>query len=335
MFVLTPHITIGSVGFTACHEVRVTKSIHSFVDMAEIRLPASCRLRKDGELQTQSVQAAKQFQEGDKVTIKLGYDDKLETEFEGFVKRVDFSTPCVIECEGYSYQLRKTAHVKDWKDAKVKDILQHITSGTDITLSSDIPDIKFEGNFYLNDEDGTQCLDKLKKGMSLTVYFIGKTLYVGLEQTAQLDKEVKYRLGWNVIKDDNLKYRRNEDAIVRVRVTYKGKKGESKHKIFGKTGGVEQVMELGVITDDNLLKQMVNAEARKYRYAGYEGKITTFLVPFSQPGWKAVVEDQAFAERNGSYLIVSTDVSFGTNGARRVVELGKSLSKQHDELTES
>jgi len=332
MFVLTPHITIGDFRFTSVNEARVKRSIYSYVDTASIRLPASAMLKQSGDRPAESVETAKQFHEGDKVTIKLGYDNNLQEEFVGFVKRVNFSTPCEVECEGYSWQLRKKTFVKEWKDAKVKEILQHIISGTDITLSKSIPDIKFEGYFRLNDEDGVECLERLKKEMFLTIYFIGSELYAGLEQTTQLDKMVKYRLGWNTIKDDQLKFRRDEDVRCRVRVNYKNKKGKSLHKIFGKEGGADKVIEMGVITDNDLLKRIVNKEAREMRYSGYEGKLNTFLVPFALPGWKAEIEDDVYAERSGAYLLVSTDVIFGTRGARRMVEIGKTLSKPQDEL---
>lgn len=340
MYTLTPHITIqttnGTINFHSVNDVRTERSIFSFVDTALIRIPATARLQQQGELCAESIETAKQFHEGDKVEIKPGYDNELQSEFKGFISRVNFTTPCEIECEGYSWQLRKKTFAKSWKDANVKDILHELISGTDITLSKDIPTIKYEGSFVLNDEDGTQALDKLKKELFLTVYFInGNELYVGLEQTAQTDKEVKYKLGWNTIKDDQLKYRRAEDTRIRIRCNYKNAKGKTHHKIFGHTGGVEQVMDCGIVTDMDRLKRMVNAKAREFRYAGYEGKITTFLIPYAQHGWKVTITDDKYAERNGSYMITSVGVRFGTGGARRTVGIGKSLTVKQDDLNES
>ncbi|MBS1740734.1 MAG: hypothetical protein JST88_09355 [Bacteroidetes bacterium] len=328
--------TNGTIRFRSVHEVQVEKSIFSFVDTAKIRVPATARLAQQGELCAESIETAKQFQEGDKVEIKLGYDNNLETEFKGFIKRVNFTTPCEIECEGYSWQLRKKTFAKSWKDANVKDILQELIAGTDITIHKDTPDTKFEGQFVLNDENAATALEKMKKEMFLTVYFIGgDQLYVGLEQTAQTGKEVKYKLGWNTIKDDQLKYRRAEDTKIYMRVSYKNKKGKTLYKKFGHTGGVEQPMDCGMVTDMNLLKRMVNAKAREFRYAGYEGKITAFLQPYAQHGWKAVLTDNKYSERNGSYIITSTEVHFGTGGARRMVGIGRSLTIKQDDLNES
>jgi hypothetical protein len=335
MLLLNSHITIDDVSFAA-HDVRVSKSIHSFIDTATIKIPATARLVQSGVPASSSIPTAQKFGENDMVSIQLGYNGELKEEFKGFVKRVDFTIPCVIECEGYSKQLRKKVFAKSWRNAKVKDILQELIQETDIVLSADIPDISFEGKFILNNEDGCQALERLKNELFLTIYFIdGNILYAGLEQTAQLDKEVNYKLGWNTIKDDQLKYRTNEDAKVRVQIKYKDVKGKTKYKVYGKDGGKEEIVEAGVITDMDVLKKMVNAKARTLTYSGYEGKLTTFLQPYAQHGWKANIDDSVYQERKGAYLVVSVDVLYGARGARRIVELGKSMDRLQDELNES
>ncbi|MBL0144937.1 MAG: hypothetical protein IPP48_03425 [Chitinophagaceae bacterium] len=60
-------------------------------------------------------------------------------------------------------------------------------------------------------------------------------------------------------------------------------------------------------------------------YDGYEGKITSFLQPFCQHGWKAGLTDKSFPERSGDYLITSVEVTYGMSGARRTVELGEKI----------
>ena len=59
-----------------------------------------------------------------------------------------------------------------------------------------------------------------------------------------------------------------------------------------------------------------------YKYNGYSGKITAFLQPFAEHGYKAVLEDDRFPERSGNYMIESVQVQFGTQGARRICEIG-------------
>ena len=70
------------------------------------------------------------------------------------------------------------------------------------------------------------------------------------------------------------------------------------------------------------LERIAREEMEKYKYSGYEGKITTFIQPYAIPGMVAVLEDKRYNERKGNYYIIGTKVSFGMGGARRMVELG-------------
>jgi hypothetical protein len=70
------------------------------------------------------------------------------------------------------------------------------------------------------------------------------------------------------------------------------------------------------------LKSFANEKAFKTSYSGYEGSITTFLQPYAEPGFSALINDERYPERNGEYLIESVHTKYGINGARRTVEIG-------------
>jgi hypothetical protein len=74
----------------------------SYVDRATIKVPITARIKRADETITATAETAKLFKEGDAVSIDLGYNNKFNTEFIGFVSRVNFTTPVEIECEGYS-----------------------------------------------------------------------------------------------------------------------------------------------------------------------------------------------------------------------------------------
>ena len=61
--------------FTALNHCEIEKSIYILGSKAKIKIPASCRLIVQGR-ETDSVQTAKQFNRGDKITICLGYNDR-------------------------------------------------------------------------------------------------------------------------------------------------------------------------------------------------------------------------------------------------------------------
>jgi hypothetical protein len=79
---------------------------------------------------------------------------------------------------------------------------------------------------------------------------------------------------------------------------------------------------LNQVNDSSTLKQLANEKAYQLNYEGYEGSINAFLQPYATPGYQAYVTDDRYPEKNGTYIIEGTEVYFGMNGARRIVEIG-------------
>lgn len=328
MFVLKTKVKIAKYSMDSIHNIKVSKSIHEYTEKCEIKIPATARLKQDGLFVSNSVDTAKQIKEGDKVTVDAGYNDTLNNEFVGFVSRVNLTTPCSIECEGYSWQLRnKTGMIKSWKETKLKEVLQFITEGTDITLNKDIPDVQIKP-MYIKNQNGLEILDWIKDKLFLSAYFIGSELYVGLQETTQLDKVAKYKLGWNTIKDNQLKFRHEDEVKIRVKAIYKTKEGKLANKEFGDKNGMMRTVVFGRIDDMKLLEQMAIKKSSEFRYSGYEGKLTTFLEPYCQQGYKAILIDEKYKEREGDYILESVETNIGLSGGRRVIEIGKRVSKQ-------
>ena len=342
MFVLNSNITIGPFKRVMPIEVKINKSMFGYVQKAVIKLPITARIKQAGEPITAKAETAKQFTEGQEVSIELGYNGVLKNEFIGFVSRVNFTSPVEIECEGYSYQLRKKTYLKTFVKAQLLDILKFLVAGTDITLDEkNIPQFVIE-KMVLQNHNGTEALEMINKisDNTIRIFFTGKMLYAGLQYTKPL-YDVKYRLGWNVIKDNNLKLRqaKNEDVVVhyigekkdgtKVKVQVNGKT-RTRDKVIKTTAaagntGETQVIKTHAVTDEASLKQMADAKLNQLSYDGYEGKITAFLQPFCEPGARIILEDKKYPERSGKYLCDSVEVTYGVNGARRILGIGHRL----------
>lgn len=339
-FTLNSDITIGQYKKVKPNEVKISLSLSNYVNTCKLKLPASAHLVCENKAEINSVQTAKQFNEGDKVTVLLGYNGKLKTEFIGFVSRINVTIPVEVECEGYSYQLRKKTPVaKTFKKAELKDVLKYIITDTDIILDKDIPSCVLE-KIVINCHNGVEVLELIKKALGDLVYihFYDNVLYAGLK-FLDPQQTVKYRLGYNVIKDNNLKQRKATND--KITIIYKGKKKDGSNveaviKSKGQSnvitteaeagnGGETKTIVTHSVTDEATLKQLAEAKLKKLSYDGYEGKITAFLQPFCQHGWKAILTDKSFPERSGDYIITSTEVTYGMSGARRTVELGEKI----------
>lgn len=330
-FELVSNITIGTFKKVKVNEVKIEKSVYDFVDKATIKIPAKGRLKVTDDPTAPvtgetTIETGKVITEGLEVVIELGYNGSLKQEFTGFVSRVNFASPVEIECEGYSYQLRNISISKTFKATKLLAILKEIIKGTQVTLiERKVPDVTVQ-KLVLQKHNGTEALLELKKVLanSVTFYFNAKVLHAELFPLLPSGTQVKYKLGWNTIKDNELKLRQAKNQKLIVRYIGEKKDGSKVIAESGKDGEVKEFRTHG-ITDAGTLKKMADAQLSRLSYDGYEGKITTFLAPFAEPAMKAIVTDEKYAERSGSYIIESVVTTYSTGGARRKVGIGLKL----------
>jgi hypothetical protein len=300
-----------------------SRSVENFSDSASIKVPGITRLRKNGDTY-ERVQTGLLFKEGMKVSVAAGYDGDNDVRFKGFIRRVNFTIPLEIECEGYSYQLRKKLDfTKSYKNTTVKKILTDLVEGTDIVLSNQIPEIPLEKAVFEN-VTGIQVLEWLHEKCLLTVYFNFETLYCGLQQVVPAESK-KFRLNWNVIKDSELKFNdQKEFAEVRIQVGARKKNGERERAFSGKKDG--QVKKYrSAIKDPVALARIAEQKKSELVNRGYEGSITTFLKPFVQPGMAVLIDDAKYPERTGKYFVSGVDGEFSMSGGRQKVKIGNSL----------
>lgn len=325
MFLMTSSVKIGNFKAVKPTAIKWVRKVDNYTDTASVKLPAIANLKTTGELY-ETVETGLQFSEGMKIEIACGYDGNNKTVFKGFIKRRIFSVPLELECEGYSYQLRtKVDFSTSHKSVTVRNLLEELCQNTDIKLSDSIPEIPLQ-NIRFKNVKGTDVLEYLKDKCFLTVLFDFDTLYVGLRMT-NIKSRVNLKLGWNVIKDNDLKFENKKElATVNITVEKRDKTGNKKH---GKTeikDGSVKVMKIRHITDAVSLKAIADQKRSELIHAGYEGKLTCFLSPYTEPGMATNITDNRYPERTGLYLIESVEGEFGPNGGRQKVAIGVNLN---------
>ncbi|EKT3967123.1 hypothetical protein [Flavobacterium psychrophilum] len=322
-FYLTSDITIGTHKKVKPAKVSWKTDINSFTDTCTIELPRITYLKtvKSTTEDKQQANERKEYdiKENDKITIFLGYDGKNEKHFEGFVKRVNMSIPVKVECEGYSYLLYNIMFNKTYSNVTVKQLLTDLCTGTEIVLSSEIPLIPLK-NVRFKNATGIQVLEWLKKECKLAVYFNFNELFVGT-LFGKTQATVKFKLGWNTVKDDDFK-QRIVDKNVRIVINEKNDKGEVKkiksdvHKYSD-----EKTVKVKAGIPADLLKQIANRLQTKSNYHGYEGNITAFLEPAVNKGMKCEIDGFKYPEKSGNFLVESITGEFGTGGGRQTIGL--------------
>lgn len=332
MVKLTSNIVIGNFGTTGVHEVRIKRSMHSFVDTATITLPSRARIRdKNKQVKGDVVTTGTQFSDGDRVSIHLGYDGNKVTEFEGFVKRRNLNTPLQVECEGYSYQLRRNKVSGYWPEISVKDLLTKAVEGTDISIRC-TTDIKLTNVKSVN-APGIELLNFILKQTegAVSLFFISpKVLWAGLVysdtgkgQDVIGNGEAKYRLGFNCPQQNDIKQRVLSDNPTVVNFLKRTPEGTIFSDVSSETAKLaRQYKKVLNHIKETFLKQVAQEKQDRLNYLGYEGKLTAFLNPYCIPGYKIYITDKRFPDLAGWYLCESIDIRFGIGGARREIEVG-------------
>ncbi len=321
MFILKGEIKAGDYTFKSISEVEITKSVEDLVDTAVFKLPSKFKVSKNGELKF----TEEALKVGDNVKITLGYEDRYEgVEFVGFISSIGSQIPLEIKCEDAMWELRRKNIVKAFNKTTLKEILSEVVKGTSVKLSPQIPDVVID-KFIIKNANGTQVLQKLKQDYAFSIYLDddGK-LYAGLQQAVNVGKLVTYDLNYNLV-ENNLEYKTEEEKRLKIKYTYIDKKNHKKSVEVGDDDGETRTFHTSIISDEKKLLAMAMAELKKNKYAGFEGNVKSFLMPFATRGMAAVIKDQEHTNREGRYFIKKVVTTFGTDGARRDVYISNKL----------
>lgn len=321
MFILECKVEIGEYVFNSINEIEITKSVEEMSDTAVIKLPTRFKIKQNGE-QKYTETAIKV---GDKVTITLGYEGKYSgVEFVGFVKKISPKIPLEIHCEDAIWLLRRKNITNSWENTTMKDILQEVVKDTGVELADNIPRVKLD-KWIIKNANGAQVLESLKKDLLMSVFINDKNkLYCGLQQLTNVGETVVYDLNYNLV-ENNLEFKTKEDRKIKIKYTYIDKENKRKSIEVGDPDGEQRTYHTSVISDLKKLEEMAKAEIEKLKYDGFEGDVTSFLIPFATRGMKAKILDEEHPNRDGNYFIKKVVTTLGTGGARRKVTIGNKL----------
>lgn len=309
-------IQIGNYKLGLLESVEITKSVSVITDTAIITIP--------GVVYNQSLDIENKVKVGDSVIIKLGYDDNLVTEFEGYLQRIDTDDSSIIfNCEDSIYLTRKPVADKQFNKTSVKEIVQYCLSQIGMKNLNCTYDITYE-KFVIKDANAFDVLKKLQSDTNAHIYMQGDTLNV---HPAFIEKggDVVYDFAVNIESSD-LKYRNKEDRRFEITVEGIGLDGKKKTVTIGTTGGEKRTIKVFNVMDDAALKQRGEEEMKHLSYDGYEGKITSWLIPYVEPTYSVRIKDKEYEYKEGIYYAVSVTTTFSDQGGVREIEIGRKLA---------
>src|SRR5574343_663070 len=119
MFDINWDITIGKYKLTMLDSVEIVRSVEQLSDTATVVLP--------GSVFNKAIEVEQQIKRGDYVTIRMGYDNNLVTEFTGYLQSIATDDGSItLKCEDALFRLRTAVNDKELINPDIKDILSYV-----------------------------------------------------------------------------------------------------------------------------------------------------------------------------------------------------------------
>ena len=317
MFTLGYDIRLGDFRLGMLDKVEIHRSVELLADTATIVLP--------GAEYNKALEVESLIKRGDPVSITIGYEETgLREEFRGWIQRISTDDGSItIECEDDLYKFRKSIPNEERKQVKLESLLKKVISGIGGSYKLDCTYSWTYEKFVISNATGYDVLKKVQEECGADIYLADDTLHVHAPAEAVGD-DVYYDFALNVEECD-LTYRTAEDRKVQVVVKATMPDGTVKEIETGSTGG-DKVEIRCATSDEASMRQRGLTEVKRLSFDGYEGNITTWLIPYCKPGDTAELRDEDYPEKDGRYFVQAVTTEFSRDGGKRTVELGFRLS---------
>lgn len=317
MYTLDFEVKIGEFYLGMVDSITIHKSVELLADTCEIVLPAA-RLNKALEIE-------EQIKRGDEVSVSIGYKEVgIKEEFKGYLQRISTDGGSIkLFCEDDLFQFRKDLPNEELKKISLSDLLSKVVKGIGKNYKIDCSYTWVYDKFVIRDATGYDVLKKVQEECGADIYLKDGVLHIHPPGEV-IGKERFYDFAVN-IEEAELSFKRAEDKKVKVVVKAIMPDGKVKEIEVGSTGG-EKVEVKCHASDTASMKARGEAEVKRRTFDGYDGSITTWLIPECKPGDTASIHDGDYTYKDGTYFVRSVTTDFSEGGGKRKVELGYRLS---------
>lgn len=317
MYTLDFEVKIGEFYLGMVDNITIHKSVELLADTCEIVLPAA-RLNK-------ALEVEEQIKRGDEVSVSIGYKEVgIKEEFKGYLQRISTDGGSIkLFCEDDLFQFRKDLPNEELKKISLNDLLSKVVKGIGKNYKIDCSYTWVYDKFVIRDATGYDVLKKVQEECGADIYLKDGVLHIHPPGEV-VGKERFYDFAVN-IEEAELSFKRAEDKKVKVVVKAIMPDGKVKEIEVGSTGG-EKVEVKCHASDTASMKARGEAEVKRRTFDGYDGSITTWLIPECNPGDTASIHDGDYTYKDGTYFVRSVTTEFSEGGGKRKVELGYRLS---------
>ncbi|MFV0505888.1 MAG: hypothetical protein ACK5L5_04145 [Bacteroidales bacterium] len=316
-------VTLGNIQLNSICSFSIDENIQNLSNTATVVIPHNYAALQGKDI-------LEEFNVGDQMTIKAGYDDVLHLEFKGYIKEVAADFPLVITCEDESYKLRQNNLVESYRTTTLNEVLTDILPDN---ISFECPNMNL-GRFIIDNESTYQVLKRIKEDYGLYSRLKDDVLHVNLRDLTPQFEAHSYVLNPaelpNMVKRNNLKYRRKEDYQLRVKVTSLQTNGKKTTVEVGSKDADASLMQItypGNYSEDELQKYAEGIYNGRC-YEGYSGTITGFGLPIVHAGDTLEIADRDKPEQEPKrYMVERAVITYNeTSGYSRECTLSYKVS---------
>ncbi len=295
----------------------VRKSANKLSDTAAIKLT--------GMAYSKTLEVESKIKRGDEVNIKLGYNDTLQQEFQGFICSISTDNTIVVECEDRMFLMRKEVQNKQYKNIKATAVIEDVVNqigGFSVIKEDGVSNVKYD-KFTISNATAYDVFKKIQSDTGLHIFVKGKELHVHLKYTYK-EGGVKFDFSRNV-ESSNVKYIKADDKKVQVEVVGIDRQNKKTKVLVGESGGDKITVHRYNVSEEPALKIIGEEEIKKHRYTGYEGNLTVWLFPYYTYGYSVDIVDANYPQRQGIYYVEAVTTSFSDGGGKRKTTIGVKL----------
>lgn len=323
-FNMSCRVKLGSVQTTGVTSISTKESFTELSNTAKITLPREYRSAKiNGKTDTLERKNIKDLiKVGDAVTIELGYDDRLKTVFEGYVKRISADIPLQIECEDEMFKLRRTTFNESFKSISLLELLNKIAPGYEYEVIDNIP----LGKFIIENSSAFEVLEALRKDYLMHSHFRGKTLVVGFPTDLQPQQNHVFNVD-HMRSSDSLEFVSKDDVKLEIKAISNNSDGTKEVVTVGESGGSCRTLNFANKSKSDL-ENLAKKQLESLRFDGYQGSFDTIGEPMVSTGDAVTIKDNNYpnSEREGKYLVEGVERSFDQgSGYKQTVKLSLRL----------
>lgn len=290
-------------------EVEITRDTEKLTDICKITLPKKIKWNGENEVPVKR---------GDAVKVWLGYDDRNELAFAGYVKEVGFKTPVVLECEDEMFKLKQMAAIKKaYKSTTLEQLLKD-QGLTDVKVMGE----QTLGAYRVTADTVASLLGKLQESGIRSFFRCedGKpVLYSGVIFERGTGASQVFATGINIINDQSLEQQKADTMRLNVKAVSILPNNKKIKVEVGDADGERRTITTYNKTESQL-KAWAEQEIKRLKRDGLKGSLTTF-------GYKLVDKlDTVGVKIDGTpmgvYQVKKNVIKYGSGGYRQEVTLG-------------